>query len=118
MHHVYCVDLQTARKKSGLTQDDLAHLLGTSENRVSKLEHGRRPLSVSDIASLTLIYGKPFESLFAAVLEDVARTLPDRIASLPPKAENWFGQFNREHTLSLIANRLLGEPAANDGGFA
>jgi len=81
------------------------------------MECGRRTLSLSDIASLTLIYGKPFESLFATVMEEVARVLPDRVASLPPQAENRVGQFNRQHTLSVIANRLLGEPTTHDASF-
>jgi ribosome-binding protein aMBF1 (putative translation factor) len=38
------VALRGGRKKEGLTQKDLARLIGVSQNHISDIEHGKRPI--------------------------------------------------------------------------
>jgi len=38
------VALRGARKREGLTQKQLAHMLGISQNHISEMEHGKRPI--------------------------------------------------------------------------
>lgn len=38
------VALRGARKREGLTQKELAALLGVSQTHISEMEHGRRPI--------------------------------------------------------------------------
>jgi len=38
------VALRGARKREGLTQKDLAALLGVSQTHISEMEHGKRPI--------------------------------------------------------------------------
>lgn len=38
------VALRGARKREGLTQKELAHLLGISQTHISEMEHGKRPM--------------------------------------------------------------------------
>ena len=38
------IALRGGRKKEGLTQKDLAGLIGVSQNHISDMEHGKRPI--------------------------------------------------------------------------
>jgi ribosome-binding protein aMBF1 (putative translation factor) len=38
------VALRGGRRKEGLTQKDLAHLIGVSQNHISDMERGKRPI--------------------------------------------------------------------------
>lgn len=110
MQFNFALDLKVARRKAGLTQQDVAHLLDIQESRVSRLENGKAQLGIHEIAALTLVYGKPFEGLFAEALDEIAEALPERMSNMPACQDGWLGRFNRENTLSNITNRLLGEP--------
>ena len=106
MSNTFALDLRVARKKSGLTQADLAYLLGASRGKVSHLERGGTLPTVRDICTLSMVYGKSFESLFAPVFEEVARKLNDRLSSLPDAPKGWLGRFNRQNTLSKLAAQI------------
>ena len=87
MSNTFALDLKVARKKSGLTQADLAHLLGASRGKVSHLERGATVPTVRDICTLSMVYGKSFESLFAPVFEEIARKLERSLVQLARCAE-------------------------------
>jgi plasmid maintenance system antidote protein VapI len=38
------IALRGGRKKEGLTQKELARLIGVSQNHISEMEHGKRPI--------------------------------------------------------------------------
>jgi DNA-binding XRE family transcriptional regulator len=38
------VALRGARKRQGITQKELAHLVGVSQTHISEMEHGKRPI--------------------------------------------------------------------------
>ena len=117
MSNSFALDLKVARKKSGLTQADLAHLLGASRGKISHLERGDSIPTVRDICTLSMVYGKSFESLFAPVFKEITKKLNGRLSSLPDAPKGWLGRFNRRNTLSKLATRI-NERSAQDHGSA
>lgn len=103
------MDLKAVRRRSGLTQRDCGHLLGTNPRRIETLEAGRSLPSVPEICCLSLIFGRSFENLFAAVFDDVRTDLVARLATLPPRKAGWMARFNRQHTLERLSERLQAE---------
>lgn len=104
--NAFALDLRTARKKSGLTQTDCAHLLGTFQSTVSDLEAGKRLPGLPEICTLSLIYGRTFESLYEELFSNARRALRSRLKSLSACAGNWIGRFNREYTIDRLVKRL------------
>ena len=51
--------LRQARLEAGLSQSELAQLLGKPQSFVSKVESGERRLDFVELQSLTSILGKP-----------------------------------------------------------
>ena len=60
--------LKNARKKAGLTQEQLAELLGETQSFVSKCERGERRLDIVEARSFCNALGIPFPS-FATQLD-------------------------------------------------
>ncbi len=110
MTHTFALDLKVARRKSGLTQQDCAHLLDVHKAKISLLEQGKALPSVLEICTLSLLYGKSFESLFGSMMEDAQRNLKDRLATLPEVSKRWLGRFIRNNTLNRLAARLDNDP--------
>ena len=106
MSHPFALDLKVARRKSGLTQQDCAHLLDVHKAKISLLEQGKALPSMLEICTLSLLYGKSFESLFGSMLEDAHSILKDRLATLPVVSNRWLGRFIRQNTLNRLAARL------------
>ena len=109
------LDLRTARRKAGLTQKDAAHLLSVNVTTLSELEGGKLLPTVPQIVTLSLIYGRSFESLYADVVRTARQGLAERLATMPNMARSYAGTFNREKTIASIGNRLTAE-AESDGG--
>lgn len=106
------LDLKVWRRKAGLTQVDLAHLLSASPSRVSQIEAGGSLPRPDELLALSLIYGKPLNALVSGLLDNVAYGLVGRLRRMPPAPKNWRAGFNRAHTLSGLARRL---ETFNDG---
>lgn len=106
MSHSFALDLKVARRKSGLTQQDCAHLLDVHKTKISLLEQGKVLPSVLEICTLSLLYGRSFESLFGSMLEEAQCSLKDRLATLPVSSNRWLGRFIRQNTLNRLAARL------------
>jgi len=115
MSHDFILDLKCARRKSGLTQADCGHLLGGSTSKISQLELGKRLPTLIDICTLSLIFGRNFESLFSALFEDVRADLSERLGTLPEPEHELVSSFNRKNTLDALAERLLEETGPNYG---
>jgi DNA-binding XRE family transcriptional regulator len=106
MKHEFALDLKVERRKAGLSQGDVAHLLDVHPSKVSLLEAGRLMPSLKDICSLTVLYGKSFESLFYGVLKKTAGNLKGRFQKMPDAPKRWLPSFNRKASLSGLAARL------------
>ncbi len=50
--------LREARKKAGLTQEEVAEVLGFSQKQVSRIELGDRRVDPAELARLAKLYGK------------------------------------------------------------
>ena len=79
------------------------------------MEQGKRLPSVPEICTLSLIYGRSFESLFASALEEAHVALKERLATLPAISNRWIGRFNRHNTLNRLAARLDSYHPADHG---
>ncbi|MEM8548880.1 MAG: helix-turn-helix transcriptional regulator [Pseudomonadota bacterium] len=95
-----------ACRKTGYTQDDLAHLLGTHQTVVSRLEHGKSRPDLTQIIDLSLIYGRSFESFFTEVMAERKKHLSVRLASLPAPGRKSMSTFNRPGSLARLKRRL------------
>lgn len=98
--------LKVTRRKAGLTQADLAHLMGLDSNRVSRIERGERLPSLPEAAALSVIYGRVLNELCADEITVAASDIAVRLQTLPTPKTHWISTFNRRHTLTALADRL------------
>lgn len=110
----FALDLRLARRKAGYTQGDVAHLLSVHQSLVSDLEHGKARPSLEQIISLSLVYGRSFESFFAAMMAERQAHLKRQLAKLPELAKKTAHTFNRASSLAKLKRRLAEDP--NHGG--
>ncbi len=109
MFEEFIFDLKVARKKSGLTQADCAHLIGSSKNIISLIECGQRLPTICELCALSLIYGRSFESFYGDLLGQVRTALADRLRAMPDAPKGWPGSLARRHTLERLTERLAAE---------
>jgi transcriptional regulator with XRE-family HTH domain len=112
----FALDLRLARRKSGFTQSDVATLLAFNRSKLSNLETGLRLPSLVQICTLSIIYGRSFESLFAAIMSDVKTALKKRILTLPKTKRKYAGSLNRDHSIDRLARFLAAEEDPDHGG--
>ena len=105
----FAADLRLARRKAGFIQADVAHLLSSHRTVVSDLEYGHIEPSLEQIVDLSLIYGRSFESFFAAKLAAERAKLRERFGNLPPLNRETAETINRASSL-LKLQRRLNEP--------
>lgn len=105
----FALDLRLARRKAGYTQEDVGHLLSGRQSLVSELELGRRSPSLEHIIELSLIYGRSFESFFAALMEERQIRLRKRLKRLPQPSKETAHTFNRANSLRRLKRRLMSE---------
>jgi len=100
-------DLRIARTRSGLSNKDVAHLLGCTKDRVSRLENGMARLKLGEVAGLYLIYGLPFEETFKLMSGDIANKINDRLCTVPQEPVHWAGKrISRISSLDRLSQRL------------
>lgn len=58
-------DLRLARRESGFTQCDVAHLIESHQSNIVALEKGEHLPTLEQICALSLVFGRSFEGLFA-----------------------------------------------------
>jgi transcriptional regulator with XRE-family HTH domain len=68
-YSLFLEHLKDARKKAGLTQDQLAQLLGETQSFVSKCERGERRLDIVEVRAFCNALAVPFPS-FAIHLDE------------------------------------------------
>lgn len=107
MTTLFAHDLRTARRKSGLSQRDIAILLETNERDVSGLEAGKRLPSIPQMTKLSIIYNRTFPSLHEMIGSEVRRELFQVLPSLPEPKRGLVSKFNRDNTLRRLEKRLV-----------
>ncbi|WP_421839690.1 helix-turn-helix transcriptional regulator [Novosphingobium sp.] len=105
----FALDLRLARRKSGFTQRDVAQLLGTHQKLVSELERGHQLPTLQQVVTLSLIYGRSFESLFSHLMREARAQLRQRILHMPEGVRSYVGTFNRDASIDKLARRLADE---------
>lgn len=110
----FSLDLRVARRQAGFTQRDIAHLLDAHQSLVSDLERGRKEPTLVQIVSLSLIFGRSFESLFTAVMLDARRDLRRRLKMLPDDPRQYVGTFNRQSSIDRLRDRLEADDPDHD----
>lgn len=108
----FSLDLRAARRNSGLRQIDCAHLMGVNKTKISNLETGRQRPSVRDICTLSMIYGRSFESLFAGIFDEVKADMYCHLADLPEPQADYGTTNNRNRTLDGLKARLEDDHSA------
>ena len=103
----FALDLRAARRKAGYTQGDVAQLLDHHQSRVSALEQGIERPTLEQIITLSLIYGRSFESLFGEIMAECRKHLTTRLSSLPPSDGQVAATFNRGSSLAKLKRRLV-----------
>ncbi|MEX0957313.1 MAG: helix-turn-helix transcriptional regulator [Rhizobiaceae bacterium] len=101
------MDLKVSRRKAGLLQADVAHLLGIERARVCDFEKGRLLPAADQLVALSIVYGKSLDALLSGLIDDTVDNLVERLRTMPKAADadEALG-FNRAHTLSDLSRRL------------
>ena len=102
----FALDLKAARRQSGLTQEDCAHLMGCNAAKLTRLERGERLPGIQEMVFLGLIFGRTFENLFAGLLKDCRDVLSKNLETLPEGPKRWSFGSNRQKSLDRIAGDL------------
>ena len=77
--------IRTYRKRTGLSQQQMALLLGSSDQtRISRYELNKRRPNVDVALALEIILGVPARTLFAGRFADLEAAIRRRAAELPP----------------------------------
>jgi transcriptional regulator with XRE-family HTH domain len=78
--------LRTYRRRSGLTQQDVAFLIGSeSGTQISRYEKRRRLPTLRTALALQCIYGVPVAELFAGIFQSVDAEMQARTRKLATK---------------------------------
>jgi transcriptional regulator with XRE-family HTH domain len=103
--------LRTYRKRSGLSQREVAFVLGcTSEAKVSRYEHGERLPSLESLFALEVIYGIPARELYAGVFDRIQRHTLKRINRLAERIQRDAEDRRHNRKLALLLGALGKEP--------
>lgn len=114
MSKQFAFDLRLARKKSGLMQRDVAHLLGVAQATLSDLENGRYRPSIEHLCTFSLIYSRSFEQFYAEVLDEAREHLRTRIHDIPVSGGDGAESQRRESTLQRLEELLAAEREDNE----
>ena len=100
--------LRMYRKRAGLSQDELAFLLGARSGTVaSRYERFRRTPTLETALACAAIYGVPVKELFAGVSERAERIVAHRARILNHRLEK-----DGRHSDHLL--KILGEAAPDE----
>lgn len=117
MRKEICVDLRIARSRSGLSGNDLAHLMGCGKDRISKLENGAARITPQEIALLYLVFGEPFEQTFGILCQSETDALFAKLGSMPQEPVQWAGRREQRlrHLDDLSARLQARQTPSRDG---
>lgn len=106
MDNRLAVDLKVFRRRSGLSQADVAHLLGVDRSLISKFERGGREPSMEHVCFLCLVYGTRPPAFCVAALPQFRQALAERLYTLPRDVKQ--DTVKRRMTITRLADDLAG----------
>lgn len=107
-------DMWRYRKRHGLTQDDLALLMGTRDGTsVSRYERGKREPSLRMAFACQAAFGVPAHELFSGIYEEVEQDVITRAHLLSERLRD--GDRSR---VGWYKRKLLGALGAEERGDA
>lgn len=96
--------LRTHRKKSGLTQRELAAILGCiGEGQISRHERGTNTPPLPVAIAYEVLFGAPIASIFSGIRATVARTIETRLRDMERKLQ---AKSAKGSDASAIAQKL------------
>ena len=98
--------LKAARRQSGFSQSDVAHLLGVHKSILTPIEKGRRLPSVRQLCELSIVYNTPPSELLGEALVDSSAAIAVRLETLPKRRIVRSTDRNRQSSLDALAERL------------
>ena len=102
--------LRTFRQKSGLSQDEIAFLLGTeSGTRVSRYECGKHMPRLEVALALAAIYGTSVEELFRGACQSVESIIRNRAHQLAEAIKEEEPSRTRDTKLAFLASCAGGQ---------
>lgn len=115
MEHNFGLAIRALRRRSGLSQADLAHLLEVKQTRISRIELGFFEPTASELCALRLIYGQALGKRFTTSIDDLKRILLERLETIPQCPKNWPSRETRLATLETLSKRLAERSEDADG---
>src|SRR5881397_3640280 len=79
--------LRTYRRRTGLTQQEMASLLGCRDGQVSRYERRVRHPNLQTLLAYEVIFGGPARDLFAGIFEKVEKVTVKRAQLLAQKLD-------------------------------
>jgi len=97
--------LRTHRKRGGLTQDEMAFLLGCqSGTKISRFERLARHPNLKTALACQVVFGAPAHKLFPGLFAEVEKTVIDRARLLSGQleAQSERGRSGARHELAIL----------------
>jgi transcriptional regulator with XRE-family HTH domain len=105
--------LRTYRKRAGLSQDEVAFLLGCqSGTKASRYERRTRKPNLETILAYEVLFGAPARELFAGIFENVEQATLKRPRILAQKLNA--AQADRVILRKLASLQAMGSPAGSE----
>ncbi len=99
--------LRAYRKKSGLTQREVAFLLGCENGaQVSRYEKRRRLPPLRTALACEAVFGAPVSELFAGMHEGVGKVIGKRLMELRSRLQAKSGVSNKKSEARLTEQKL------------
>lgn len=95
--------LRTHRKRSGLTQEEVAYLLGArSGTKVSRYERRTRVPTLATVFAIQVVYGVTAHELFPGVFEEIRDTVIKRATVLAIEVRSFQGGPHAKRKLAAL----------------
>lgn len=110
--------LRTYRRRSGLTQREVAFLLGCETGtQVSRYERRRRLPPLATALACEAILGVPVAELFAGVWENEVKAIGKRMVDLRSKLRDTSGAGQKKSEMRLTEQKLRWLDTRNKANF-
>ncbi len=102
----FAMDLHLARRKSGLTQSECGFLADIDQSTYSEFERGVTRPTLQQICSLSLLFGRSFDSLYEDIIAEMKLSYKERLRLLPRRRRPHLLAFNRYNSLRTLEQRI------------